>query len=196
MKVLGVFGSPRRGGNTELLLNEMLRGCRSGRAEVEEIYLRDLKIHPCLEIYACRKNGECPIRDDMQPLYPKLVEADVLALASPVFFYSVSAHAKAFIDRCQAFWSKKYLLRQPVAPGKDLRRGVFLSVGGSRGEKIFDGALMTMKYFFDSLDMVFYKSLLYRGVDEKGEILRHPTAMADAYELGRELTSLPRGDFR
>ena len=190
MKVLGIFGSPRRGGNTELLLKEMLRGCRDAQGEVEEIYLRDLKITPCLEIYACRKDGKCPIRDDMQPLYPKLIDTDVLALASPIFFYSVSAQAKAFIDRCQAFWAKKYLLNQPVASGKGLRKGVFLSVGGSKGEKIFDGALMTMKYFFDCLDMVFYKSLLFRGVDEKGEILHHPTAMTEAYDLGKQLASL------
>ncbi len=191
MKILGVFGSPRQGGNSELLLNELLRGCRSGNAEVEEIHLRELKITPCLEIYACRKDGKCPIRDDMQKIYPRLVETDALVLASPIFFYSVSAQSKAFIDRCQAFWAKKYLLKQPVAPGGKTRRGVFLAVGGSKGEKIFDGSLMTMKYFFDSLDMVFYKSLLYRGVDAKGEILDHPTAMVDAYMLGKELAVLP-----
>ncbi len=187
MKVLGVFGSPRRGGNTEALLKEFLRGCRDARAEAEEIYLRDLKITPCLEIYACRKDGKCPIRDDMQNLYGKIVDADLLALASPVFFYSVSAQAKAFIDRCQAFWAQKYLLKQPVAPGKEGRRGVFISVGGSQGEKVFDGAIMTMKYFFDSVDMAFCKSLLYRGIDAKGEILAHPTALVDAYLLGKEL---------
>jgi len=189
MKVLGIFGSPRRGGNTEALLKEYLRGCRDALAEAEEVYLRDLKITPCLEIYACRKDGKCPIRDDMQNLYGKISETDILVLASPVFFYSVSAQAKAFIDRCQAFWSKKYLLKQPVAPGKEMRKGVFISVGGSKGEKVFDGALLTMKYFFDAVDMVFYKSLLYRGVDEKGEILRHPTAMAEAYGLGKEMAS-------
>jgi multimeric flavodoxin WrbA len=193
MKVLGIFGSPRRGGNTEALLKEYLRGCRDAQAEAEDVYLRDLKITPCLEIYACRKDGKCPIRDDMQNLYGKIAAADILVLASPVFFYSVSAQAKAFIDRCQAFWSQKYLLKQPVAPGKESRRGVFISVGGSKGEKVFDGALMTMKYFFDSLDMVFYKSLLYRGIDEKGEILSHPTAMAEAYGLGKEMASGKNG---
>jgi len=187
MKVLGIFGSPRKNGNTETLLREYLRGCRDAKAEVEEVYLRDLKITPCLEIYACRKDGKCPIRDDMQNLYGKIVEAEILALASPVFFYSVSAQAKAFIDRCQAFWSKKYLLKQPIAPGKGPRKGVFISVGGSQGEKVFDGALMTMRYFFDSVDMIFYKSLLYRGIDEKGEIVRHPTALAEAYGLGKEM---------
>lgn len=194
MKVLGIFGSPRRGGNTEALLKEFLRACGEAQAEAEEVYLRDLKITPCLEIYACRKDGKCPIRDDMQNLYGKIIDADILVLASPIFFYSVSAQAKAFIDRCQAFWAQKYLLKQPVAPGKEMRKGVFISVGGSKGEKVFDGALMTMKYFFDAVDMVFYKSLLYRGIDEKGEILRHPTAMAEAYGLGKEMASPKNGN--
>jgi multimeric flavodoxin WrbA len=190
MKVIGMFGSPRRGGNTELLLKELLRGSGEAGAEVEEIFLRDLKISPCLEIYACKKDGQCPINDDMKSLYPKLVEADVLAVASPIFFYSVSAHLKCAIDRCQALWARKYLLKQPVSPGKPRRIGVFLAVGGSRGTKIFDGALLTMKYFFDALDMTFHRSLLVKEVDAKGEILNHPTAMAEAYELGKEVVRM------
>jgi multimeric flavodoxin WrbA len=187
MKVLGIYGSPRRDGNTDLLLKELLRGCREAGAEVEEIFLRQLKISPCLEIYACKKEGKCPIPDDMQPLYDKLAEADAVALASPIFFYAVSAHTKAFIDRCQALWAKKYLLKQPISPNKPHRRGVFLAVGGSRGNKVFDGPLLTMKYFFDALDMIFYKSLLYQKIDEKGEIIKHPTALTEAYALGKEL---------
>jgi multimeric flavodoxin WrbA len=187
MRVLGIHGSPRRGGNTELLLQEFLRGCREAGAEVEEVFLRNLKISPCLEIYACEKDGQCPIKDDMKPLYGKLVEADILAVASPIFFYAVSAHLKAMIDRCQALWAKKYLLKQPVAPGGGGRKGVFLAVGGARGAKNFDGALLTMKYFFDALDRTFDRALLYKGVDGKGEILRHPTAMAEAYSLGKKI---------
>jgi multimeric flavodoxin WrbA len=150
-------------------------------------FLRQLKISPCLEIYSCKKEGKCPIPDDMQPLYDKLAEADAVALASPIFFYAVSAHTKAFIDRCQALWAKKYLLKQPISPNKPHRRGVFLAVGGSRGNKVFDGPLLTMKYFFDALDMIFYKSLLYQKIDEKGEIIKHPTALTEAYALGKEL---------
>lgn len=187
MQVLGIYGSPRRGGNTELLLKELLRGCKDAGAETEEVFLRDLKISPCLEIYACKKDGQCPIPDDMQSIYPKLVEVDVLALASPIFFYAVSAHTKAFIDRCQAMWARKYLLKQPISPGKPRRRGVFLSVGGSKGSKVFDGPLMTAKYFFDALDMTFYRSLLFQSIDAKGDIIKHPTAVAEAYALGREL---------
>lgn len=187
MKVLGIHGSPRRGGNTELLLKEFLRGCMDGRAEVEEVFLRELKISPCLEIYACKKNGECSIQDDMKPLYQKLVEADILAVASPVFFFAVSAHLKAMIDRCQALWARKYLLGQAVAPGRTGRKGIFLAVGGANLGKIFDGPLLTMKYFFDALDRTFDRALLYKGVDEKGEIRHHPTAMAEAYALGKKI---------
>jgi len=189
MKVLGIYGSPRKGGNTDLLLKEFLRGCREAGAEVEEVFLRNLKISPCLEIYACRQDGKCPIHDDMQPLYGKLAEADAVALASPIFFYAVSAHVKAVIDRCQAMWAKKYLLKQPIAPGKPHRKGVLLAVGGSKGGKIFDGPLLTMKYFFDALDITFYRSLLFKEIDAKGEILEHPTALAEAYALGKELVS-------
>jgi len=187
LKVLGVYGSPRRGGNTELLLRELLRGCKDAGAETEEVFLRDLKISPCLEIYACKKDGQCPIPDDMRSFYPKLAAVDVLALASPIFFYAVSAHAKAFIDRCQALWARKYLLKQAISPGKSNRRGVILLVGGSKGSRVFEGPLLTAKYFFDALDMTLYRSLLFQGIDEKGDILKHPTAMADAYALGREL---------
>ena len=187
MKVLGIHGSPRRGGNTEVLLKEFLRGCTDGGAEGEEVFLRELKISPCLEIYACKKTGECPIQDDMKPLYPKLMDADILAVTSPIFFFAVSAHLKAMIDRCQALWARKYLLRQPVAPGRTDRKGVFLAVGGATLGKIFDGPLLTMKYFFDALDRTFDRALLYKGVDEKGDIRQHPTAMAEAYDLGKKM---------
>ena len=187
MRVLGIYGSPRRGGNTDLLLGEMLRGCRKAGAEVEEVFLRDLKITPCLEIYACRIDGKCPIRDDMQSLYVKLADADALALASPIFFYSVSAQVKAMIDRSQAMWAKKYLLKQPIAPGRAQRRGVFLAVGGTKGNKVFEGSLLTVKYFFDALDVILYRSLLFKNIDAKGEILDHPTALAEAFSLGKEL---------
>jgi len=187
LQVLGVCGSPRRGGNTELLLKELLRGSKDAGAQTEEILLRDLKVTPCLEIYACKKDGQCPIPDDMQSLYAKLTEVDALVLASPIFFYTVSAHTKAFIDRCQAMWARKYLLKQPIAPGKLGRRGVFLAVGGTKGTKLFDGALLTVKYFLDALDMTLYRSLLYPSIDAKGDIIKHPTAMAEAYALGREL---------
>jgi multimeric flavodoxin WrbA len=191
MKIVGIYGSPRTGGNTELLLGEFLRGCREAGAEVEEFFLRDLKITPCLEIYACKKDGNCPIDDDMKILYARFAEADGLAIASPIFFYAVSAQLKAMIDRCQAMWARKYILHQTISAGEKKRKGVFLAVGGSKGGKIFEGPLLTMKYFFDALDVNFYRSLLFKEIDAKGDILKHPTAMAEAFALGKEFAGDP-----
>ncbi|HUT84075.1 MAG TPA: flavodoxin family protein [Thermodesulfobacteriota bacterium] len=186
IKALAIYGSPRKGGNTDLLLNETVKGMKEAGAQVDEIFLREMKFSPCLELYACENDGRCAIKDDMEKVYPKLIEMDCLALASPIFFYAVSAHTKAFIDRCQCFWTGKYLLKKPIAGGKK-RKGVFIAVGGSKGQKIFDGPLLTIKYLFDVLDCELFKTLLYREVDRKGDILDHPTALSDAYLLGKEL---------
>ena len=185
-RALAIYGSPRNGGNTDLLLRESVKGMHDAGAEVEELFLREMKFSPCLEIYGCERDGRCVIKDDMEKVYPKLIEMDCLAFASPIFFYAVSAHAKAFIDRCQCFWAGKYLLKKPIAGGRK-RKGLFIAVGGSRGEKIFEGPLLTIKYLFDVLDCTIDKTLLYREIDKKGDILNHPTALKEAYEAGKEL---------
>jgi multimeric flavodoxin WrbA len=110
LKILGICGSPRRGGNTLLLLKEALKGAEAAGAEVEEIFLRDKTISPCLEIYGCKKDGQCVIKDDFQAVAEKMIQADGLILASPIFFYTVRAHPKLLIDRCQSLWVKRYLM--------------------------------------------------------------------------------------
>jgi multimeric flavodoxin WrbA len=186
LKVLAVLGSPRRGGNTEILLDEAIRGAGDRGAEAEKVVLADLKISPCMEIYACKKKGICPIKDDMLGLYEKLDECPRVILASPIFFYSVSATAKAFIDRCQARWARRYVLGQRVSSAVE-RRGAFISVGATSGKRLFEGVRLTVKYFFDAIDMVYAEELLIRGVDEKGEILKHPEYLEQAYELGKRM---------
>jgi multimeric flavodoxin WrbA len=188
MKVLGLFGSPRRGGNTEILLEEALKGAEKEGAEIERIYLSDLKITPCTECHGCDETGSCVILDDMQKIYPKLLEADVIILASPIFFYGVTAWAKTVIDRSQALWAKKYLVNDPSLGKRGKRRkGFFISVGATKGQKVFEGAILTVKYFFDVLNTEYTGELLYRGVDGKGEILKHPEALEQAREAGRKL---------
>lgn len=188
MKVLGLFGSPRRGGNTEILLEEALKGAEKEGAEIERLYLSDLKITPCTECHGCDETGNCVILDDMQKIYPKLLEADVIILASPIFFYGVTAWAKILIDRSQALWAKKYLVNDPFMGKRGKRRkGFFISVGATKGQKVFEGAILTVKYFFDALNTEYTGELLYRGVDGKGEILKHPEALEQAREAGRKL---------
>ncbi|MCX5889808.1 MAG: flavodoxin family protein [Deltaproteobacteria bacterium] len=185
MKVLGILGSPRRGGNSEILLKAFLEGAAGGGAEVEEILLRELKIYPCLEIYHCFKDGTCPIKDDMRELYDKLLAADVVALASPIFFYNVSAQAKAMIDRTQALWARRYVLKQDFPGGR--RQGILLAVGATKGKLLFVGTRLTAKYFFDAVNVRYAAEILVRGADEKGAIQAQPETLERARDLGRRL---------
>ena len=183
MKVLGIMGSPRLKGNTDLLLDEAIKGARS-QAEVEKIVVDKLKIAPCREYYGCLRDGNCVISDDMNNIYPSLLSSDAIIVASPIFFYTVSAQLLAFISRCQALWARKYVLKNLDIP---LRKGAFICVGATKGERLFDGPVMTMRYFFKAINAEYTDELLIRGVDKKGEIKGHPTALADAFELGKRL---------
>jgi multimeric flavodoxin WrbA len=178
------MGSPRLKGNTDRLLDEALWGAQGEGAAVEKIVVDKLKISPCREYYGCAKDGNCVIRDDMDAIYPKLLEADVVIVASPMFFYALSAQLKALIDRCQALWARQYLLKQDIGTG---RKGAFIAVGATRGKQLFDGPVLTMKYFFQAIGAGYTDELLVRGVDKRGEIEEHPAVLVDAFALGQRL---------
>jgi multimeric flavodoxin WrbA len=108
-------------------------------------------------------------------------------LASPIFFYTVSAHTKILMDRCQSLWVKKYWIdKVPHGQWMPIRKGLFISVGATKGKKLFDGTLLTVKYFFDVLDMELWRSLLYRSLDFEDDILKHPEYLEEAYEAGKK----------
>ena len=115
---------------------------------------------------------------------PSSSSADAIIVASPIFFYALSAQLKALIDRCQALWARKYVLKNLNVP---LRKGAFIAVGATRGEKLFEGPRLTVRYFFKAINVEYADELLIRGVDKRGEIKEHPTALADAFELGKRL---------
>jgi len=190
-KIIAIYGSPRRKGNTAALLKKAVEGARDSGAEVEEIVLRDLKISPCLEIYGCLQTGECAIKDDFQMVRDKIMNAKGLILASPVFFYSVSSHTKILMDRFQSLWVKKYWVDQkPKGQPIHHRKGMFISVGATRGKKLFDGMLLSVRYFFDVLDMELWKSLLYRQLDFQDDVLKHPEYLEEAYTAGKAFTKV------
>ena len=185
MKVIGIAGSPRRGGNTDLLLAEVLRGAASKGAEVKTIVLNDLTITPCQHCDACFKKGICRIKDDMQDIYTELEQADRIVLASPIQFTGVTAQMKAMIDRCQSLWARKYVLKiPPLSTGRE-RKGFFISVGGRRAKNLFEPALMMIKTLFIILDISYAGELLFSGVDEKGAITKHPDALQQAFLAGQ-----------
>ena len=185
MKVLGIMGSPRIGGNTDLLLDEALKGAKSQGADTEKIVVDKLKISPCREYNGCLRDGNCVIRDDMDDIYLKLLEADIVIVASPMFFYGLTAQVKALIDRCQALWARRYVLKQ--SPPGSARKGAFIAVGATKGKQLFDGSKLTLKYFFEAIGVDYADELLVRGVDKRGDIKKHPTALQDALELGKRL---------
>ncbi|UCF56213.1 MAG: flavodoxin family protein [Deltaproteobacteria bacterium] len=190
MKVLGIYGSPRKGGNTDQLLDKALEGAQSAGAEISRVYARDLKMSGCIECGGCDKTGKCVVDDDMQSVYPLLEEAGVIFLASPIFFYSVTAQVKALIDRSQANWSKR-MLEKPPKERKSYGsgRGYLIAVGATRGENLFEGAILTARYFFDALDMSYGGGIFFRSLEKKSAVQEHPETLQEAFNLGRKAVS-------
>ena len=187
MRVLGIAGSPRRGGNTDLLLAEVMRGAASRGAEVKTVILNDLKIAPCQHCDACLEAGRCKVEDDMQMVYRELEAANRIVLASPIQFTGVTAQMKAMIDRCQALWARKYVLKLPPLGNRRERKGLFISVGGRKIANLFQPALVMIKTVFRILDITCAGELLFPGVDEKGAIAKHPDALHQAFLIGQKL---------
>lgn len=188
--ITAIHASPRRAGNTSTLLDQAVAGARERGARVEEVFLRGLKISPCLELYGCKKDGRCVINDDFQAVHDLMLASQGLMLAAPIFFYGLCAQAKILMDRCQSLWVKKYWIDQtPFGGGAKTKKGLFISVGATSGAKLFDGALMSVRYFLDVLDAELWQSLLYRGLDLEGDVLAHPQYLAQARQAGAALAA-------
>jgi len=197
VKLVAIYGSPRRNGNTSSLLRRAVDGARKTGALVEEIVLRDLKMSPCLEIYGCKDTGRCVIQDDFQSVFDQLLECDGLMRASPIFFYTVSAHMKIFMDRCQSLWVRKYWIENStLGPRQPKRKALFICVGATKGKKLFDGVLLTMRYFLDPLDMEIWRALTFRGLDLEGDAAQHPEYLVEAYTAGQEMCEAIRDGRR
>lgn len=190
LKVLGIAGSPRRDGNTDHLLRQVIAGASSQGVETKAVILSELNILPCRHCDGCIKTGKCVVDDDMQWLHTDLREADRVVLASPIFFMGVTAQTKAMIDRCQALWVIKYVLKLPVPinPGKE-RKGIFVSVGGTKLHNLFEPATATVKSWFTTLDISYAGELAFSGIDEKEAILQYPAALKDAFAIGQKLAA-------
>jgi multimeric flavodoxin WrbA len=192
-RIVALYGSPRRRGNTASLLKRAVEGARDAGAQVEEIVLRDLKLSPCLEIYSCKQDGECRIKDDFQQVREQVLSSAGLMLASPIFYYAVSAHTKILMDRFHSLWVKKHWIDAGRNPAPAIRRqGIFISAGATRGRRLFEGALLSVRYFFDTLDTDLWKALLYRGLEHEGEVQEHPDYLNETYQAGRDLVEALR----
>lgn len=190
MKVIAFNGSPRPGGNTEILLKETVKGIKREEHDVQIFKLNDMNIKPCQDCGGCEETGECIINDDMSEIYTAIRQADRIILASPIFFFGLSAQAKAMIDRCQAFWCEKYILKKQIPEGPYGRKGLLLLVGGMKKEIGIQCSEATAKAFFRTVSVPEHKTLSFLGIDAKGAILEHPAALKDAYEAGEDIVDV------
>ena len=184
-EVLVLEGSPRRGGNSEVLMDVVARGINRAGGAVERVRVADLKIAPCMGCGGCDRTGHCVVEDEMTGLYEKIVSARRLILVSPVYFYALTAQLKAPIDRGQALWSRKQLqVKKGLWQDDPDRKGFLVSVAATRGGRVFEGSVLTAKYFFDATGFAYGGELLVRGIDSRGEMARAQQELARAEEFG------------
>ncbi len=190
MEVLGLQASPRAKGNSDILLETLLRKMRCHGSRTRSIQVAKKKIKPCLELTVCESKGTCPIKDEMQAeIYAYLRQAEIVVVSTPVFFYNVPAQFKALIDRSQALWARKYRLKLRD-PRSGVRRGFLLAVGATSGARLFEGLELTTRYFFDAIDAVPAGSLTYKGIESRGQILDIASLETDIEQAAAKLCGL------
>ncbi|MCL5409046.1 MAG: flavodoxin family protein [Candidatus Omnitrophica bacterium] len=187
MKILGINGSPRIGGNTDILLDKVLEGAKISGAETEKIILNKLKFVGCQECREMPDDRPCIIQDDMQSIYPKIKNAERIIVASPIFFGSITAQTKAMIDRFQCVWRAKYVLKKDMFSEKKI--GAFISVEGSNIEYFFTNARQIIKNFFNVVNIEYKYELFCPQTDKKNSILDKPDCLEKAFELGKKLAT-------
>ncbi len=174
--VLILSGSPRKGGNSDLLCDEFMRGVTESGNKVTKINVADKKIAPCRACYACKGTGKCAIKDDMADILQTMIDADVLVLASPVYFYSIDAQLKALIDRTVARWLEV----------KD-KEFYYIATCADTEKESIETTLACFRGYVDCVEGAKEMGIIYgTGVYEKGEIKNTP-AMAEAYEMGKNV---------
>jgi hypothetical protein len=190
--LLALYTSPRQNGNTATLMDALVQGAKSVELPAKEFRTARMDIRPCKVCNACFEDGECIQKDDMQQIFPHLLEAGAVAMAAPIFSMNICAQAKALIDRCQRFWSTRYVLkRKPVAPEFEASRvGFFLSCCGRDVPKTFDCTQPVLNYFFHIIQVATWRSLTFAGVDAEGDILKVEGAIDKARLLGESLRGM------
>lgn len=188
MYILGISGSPKKTGYTNLLFDEALDGAIAGGAKTDRIILNEIDFKACQECGRCDETGICVFGDDMKDIYAKLITCDALIIASPIYFGTITAQLKTMIDRCHSVWVSKYVLKNN-APTTKKRRGIFICTAGKDIDTYFENAKKVVKIFFATLGIEYKDDIFISGLDKftynspkrKEPILR-------AYELGLSLT--------
>lgn len=175
-KVLILSGSPRKGGNSDLLCDEFMRGAREAGHEVEKIRVQEKKVACCIACYACEKTGVCAIKDDMAEIMQKMIDCDVMVLASPVYFYSIDAQLKAVIDRSVCRWTE--------VKNKEM---YYIMTAADKERTAVETTLACFRGYADCVEGAEEKGVIYGiGVYRAGEV-KETKAMQEAYEMGKKI---------
>ncbi|NLZ28175.1 MAG: flavodoxin family protein [Firmicutes bacterium] len=185
--LLAISSSPRRKGNSEVLLQSFLHGAEEAGWNIDHVRINNLKINFCQACDWCANSGECIQKDDMQAIYPKVVAARAMVLATPVYFGTMSGQAKVFVDRFQCWWQAKYNIKKPLVDPGEKRPGYFICVSALKGKNYCENALAAVKVFYHNINYHYTDSIFFEGADEKGAIKQYPRIIEEAYEKGRLL---------
>ncbi|MBU1056451.1 MAG: NAD(P)H-dependent oxidoreductase [Proteobacteria bacterium] len=186
MLALGIMGSPRKNGNTDYLLSLFMKEMEKAGVRTNIVEVGKNNFMPCFGDGVCEKKGFCHIDDDMNKVYPLLREADIVVLATPMFFYNSPSQTKAVIDRSQALWSRRYRFNLSD-PGSKIKKGFLLALGATKGKNLFEGINLTAKYYFDAISASFESSLTYRKIENRKDMENHPTVADDVKQAVENL---------
>lgn len=187
MKVLGILGSPRAGGNSDILLEQALDGARDAGAEVEKIVLSKNKISGCLDCGKCNDTGVCAIDDDMLEIHKKILEAGVVIHSVPVYFWAMTSQMKAYLDRWCAFFDAKWRVHKAYRPILKEKRIGLITVCGDPNVSTADPIVHSFKNTcqFAGLNLL---EVVQTSAAAKGEISNNEVAKKKAYDLGKKST--------
>ncbi len=188
-KVLALMGSPRKGKNTDVLLDYLLDGIKENDVEINKIYLKDKNIGDCTGCDYCGKSGVCAKKDGMDDIYSEFDKSDIIILATPIYFNSVNSMAKSMIDRCQKYWSIKYSLNEKYKNTDD-RIGIFLSTGGAPfAHDQFNGSIYVMDYFFRAINAKYNGNYFVSNTDND-PVAERKDVKNELYKIGENISDI------
>ena len=177
VSVLGIMGSPRKGGNTDLLVDEVLAGAGEGGAEVEKVSLSELNIAPCRACENCKREGKCIHQDDFENILEQMMKSDIWILATPVYWWGPTAQFKTFLDRWYGYYNNS---------GFKGKRAITVVAFESKKEETSRNVTGMFKDVFNYLGMELIKEVIAPGVYKKGDINNHPEKLAEAFRTGKD----------
>jgi multimeric flavodoxin WrbA len=188
MKVLGVMGSPRIGGNSDLLLDQALAGAAEAGAEVEKVVLVQKKIAGCYDCKKCNESGICAVKDDMPEIHQKILEANAIIHSVPVYFWAMTSQMKAYLDRWCALFDANWRWHNAYYP-KMRGKGIgLITVCGDPEVHTADPIVHSFKNTAQFTQMKWFEPVM-ASATEKGEIARNEAANKEAFDLGRRIAT-------